>query len=590
MNKLGESSIRFILKNSLAIIIIFILLTLGALALLPRIKMDNSVDAFFDKKSKTYQDFQAWKKQFGSDEVILVAFSDADIFTPENLKLIERLTKKFEQVQYVDKVTSLSNVNDIIGAENNFIVQRLIEKIPTEPKELASLKQQALANPLYQKNLISADAKTTAIIIQLEHRPGASDIYKREVFTAINQILKNEFPPGRKYYLSGTTTIEYYYANYMQEDLKKFLPLILGLVFVVLVVSFQGIVGFLLPFLVIVLSLIWTMAFLYLCGYSINNVTTVIPPIMLSITLLEAVHFVWELIEKKKPNASLEEQNATIAETMRHLFIPCFLTNITTVIGFFALLITNVAPIKQMGWVAGIGVFFSFIITFMLLPALIKQFNLLNYLAAKQTHHLLREKMDQGLLALTKFSEKYKISILIVTALVIVVAVWATCRIKTETSVIEYFKKTGPVYQATTFIENHLCGIHMLNISLKEERVDYFKDPQALQKIEKLCAFLKTLPEVDKISSILDYLKEINKSFHNEDPAFYNIPASHNLIAQYVLLYGGTELDDFVNTKWNWTTLRIRLKEHSTVKLKKIIQRINGYLEKNFAPRIKPKA
>jgi predicted RND superfamily exporter protein len=582
MKKIGDRLIDFTLKHSLAIISAFFLLTLGALTLIPRIKMDNSVDAFFNKKSASYQDFQAWKKQFGSDEVIIVAFSDQDIFTSLNLQLISRLTKKFEQVQYVDKVTSLANVNDIEGLENDFIIQPLVEKIPTGPKELAALKKQALENPLYQKNLISVDATTTAIIIELEHRPQASDIYKKEVFTNINQILKDEFPPNKKYYLSGTTTIEYYYAKYMQDDLKKFMPLILGVVFIVLVLSFRSIVGFILPFLVVILSLIWTMAFLYLCRYSINNVTTIIPPIMLSIALLEAIHFIWELIERNKAGEALQGPDAALAATMRHLFVPCFLTNVTTVIGFFALLVTSVPPIRQLGWVAGIGVFFSLIITFGLLPALIKQFGLLKYLAGKETGYSLRKATDKALLSLTKFSEKYKIHVLAATAVVIALAVWATFHIKTETSVLEYFKKSGPVYLATTYIEKHLSGIHTLNVSLKEKQDDYFKDPSALTKIQQLCTFLNNLPEVDKVSSILDYLKEINKSFHNEEARFYKIPDSRRLVAQYALLYGGTELDDFVNSKWNWTTVRVRLNEHSTVKLKETIRKINAYLAQNF--------
>jgi predicted RND superfamily exporter protein len=171
------------------------------------------------------------------------------------------------------------------------------------------------------------------------------------------------------------------------------------------------------------------------------------------------------------------------------------------------------------------------------------------------------------------------------TALIIAAAVWATSRIKTETSVLEYFKKSGPVYQATAFIEKNLSGIHILNVSLKENRMDYFKNPRQLQRIDKLCAFLKNIPEVDKVSSVVDYLKEINKSFHNEDTGFYKIPESRRLVAQYALLYGGTELDDFVNSKWNWTTVRVRLKEHSTVKLKNIIRGIDDYLAQNFGSR-----
>lgn len=589
MKNLGDKLIRFILKNSFWITLVTFLITLGALYCLPRIKLDNSVDVFFNKKSKDYIDFQNWREQFGSDNIIIVAFKDEDIFTPGNLNLISRLTDKFERLQYVDEVTSLTNINDIIGSENDFIVKPMVEEIPATQEELQKLKQRALENPLYLKNVISPDGKTTAIIVELENRPQANDVYKKEVITHVKNILKEEFPKDKKYYLAGPTTVQHYYADYMQRDFKTFLPLILFIVFVVLILTLRGVAGVLLPLSVVLLSLIWTMAFLYLCGYSINNVTTVIPPIMISIALLESLHFVWELIEGRGENYSPSDAEEIIAKTMRHLFIPCLLTNVTTVIGFFALLITVVPPIRQMGWVSGIGVFLSFIITFTFLPALIKQFGLLNYLSAKQIHTGVKEKLDRLLLAFTDFSDKYKIPVLVVTGIVVIISVWATGKIKTETSMIEYFKKSEPIYKATIFIEQNLSGVHLLNISLKTDRLDYFKEPRALMRIEKLYGFLNGIPEVNKITSVIDYLKEINKSFHNEDENFYKIPDSQKLIAQYLLLYDAADLKNFVDSEWSWVTVRVRLKEHSTAKLKNVIAEIDDYLKQNFPVPIEAK-
>jgi predicted RND superfamily exporter protein len=352
MKKLGNKVIEVILKYSLAVIIVTSVITAGALYLLPKIKFDNSVDAFFDKKSKSYINFQAWKEQFGSDDVVIVSFSVPNAFSVRRLEAISHITGLLEQLPYVKKVSSITNVNDIVGADQDFIVRPLVETIPTDPTELAALRERALANPLYLKNVISADGKTVAFIIELEQRTTGGDAYKKETIQDVKRIFDENLPKDKKYYLSGPTAIEYFYASYMQEDFRKFLPIILVIIVAILIFSFRGVIGVLLPMLVVALSLIWTMALLYLCGYSINNVTTVIPPIMLSITLLEAIHFVWELIQRKgKEKLSPQQAEQLIGETIRHLFVPCFLTNVTTVIGFFSLLVTNVPPIRQLGWI-----------------------------------------------------------------------------------------------------------------------------------------------------------------------------------------------------------------------------------------------
>ena len=38
---------------------------------------------------------------------------------------------------------------------------------------------------------------------------------------------------------------------------------------------------------------------------------------------------------------------------------------------------------------------------------------------------------------------------------------------------------------------------------------------------------------VRKTYSIVDFLKDINKTFHDDDPAFHVIPESRELVAQY---------------------------------------------------------
>ena len=597
VKRLGNKIISFILKRPLFVIILGLAVILGALSFLPKIKIDNSVDVFFDKTSKSYIDFEAWKEQFGSDQVVIVVFRDKDIFTEENLKLISGLTRKFESLKYVDEVTSLANVNDIAGYENDFVVRRLVSAIPSSQAELEALKKQALANPLYVNNLISRDGRVAAILVELEHRPQSGDVYKKEVIENIQEILKKEFPKDKKYYLSGFTAIEFFYASYMQDDLKTFLPFVFLIIIAILFFTFRSIAGFLLPLVAILSSLILTMLFLYLCGFSINNITTIIPPIMLAIAMADSIHLVVESLQKKKAGReALADKDSFLFGILRHLSFPCFLTTFTTAVGFLSLTVSRIPPVRELGLTVGVGVFFAFIITFTFLPALIKKFNLLqntdSYRLKETDEHRLKSpgrKMDRFLTGIGRFNEKFRFFILGFTAVLIIFSLWGLSKIKAETSVLEYFKKGSPIHKSTTFIEENLSGVHFLNASFKAEAVDYFKEPEVLRKIEEFQTYLQNIPEVDKTTSVVDYIKEINKSFHNEDDDFYKIPLSKKMIAQYLLIYGADDLNNFVDSNWQWSSVRIRLKEHSTYRLKRVIVKINDYLEENFKENVKAK-
>ncbi|MFC1753798.1 RND family transporter [Thermoproteota archaeon] len=576
----------FVLKNSLLIVCITTFLTLGSIFfVLPKLEFDNSVDVFFDKNSRSYLDFQEWKDQFGSDQVIIVAFSDEDIFTENNLALVDELTGKFEMLPYVDNVRSITNVNDIIGFENDFIVESFVAEIPSDKKGLASLRKRALENPLYRKDLISQDAKTTALIVELEKKGQSQDLYKKETIEEIANILKQVMPRDKKYHISGLATIEYFYAKYMQDDFKNFIPFIVIVILAILFLSFRRIEVVFLPLLTILVSLVWTMAFLVTCGLSINNVTTIIPPIMLAIAVADSIHFVGGCIKYNSKNKDVsKDQSQTIKDTIGNIFVPCLLTTLTTAVGFFSLTVSKVQPVRELGFVVGVGVFFAFIVTFVFLPAIIKQFNILSILKNKAEDDTKKtiKRIDQCLARIGEFSANYHSRILLVTCIIAIISIVGLFLLKTETSVLEYFKKESPVYSDTTYIEKRLSGVHFLNISLRTGERDYFREPDILRRVEDLQKFLDGLPEVDKTTSVVDYIKEINKSFHNEDSEFYRIPNSRKLVSQYLLLYGANDLDDFVNMQWNWTTIRVRLNEHTTTGLRVVLERIEDYLDKNF--------
>jgi hypothetical protein len=220
--------IRVILRHPVAVIVAAGLLFIAAAAVLPNLHIDNSVDVFFNKDGERFIHFQEWKRQFGTDEVIMVAIRADDIFTPENLALIDDLTRSFESLAHVDQVTSLTNVNTTIGQDQDFIIEYLVEEIPQDAASLAALKQKAVCDPLYVKNVVSPDGTVAAVLIELaeDQGGGREGEYKKEVILGVMEILKARVPQEVAYHISGLTAIEYFYAAYMQEDFKAFMPLL----------------------------------------------------------------------------------------------------------------------------------------------------------------------------------------------------------------------------------------------------------------------------------------------------------------------------------------------------------------------------
>ncbi|MCQ9207634.1 MAG: MMPL family transporter, partial [Omnitrophica bacterium] len=457
--------------------------------------------------------------------------------------------------------------------ENDFIIRPLIEDIPESKQELFNLKNRALSNPLYLKNLISVDGKTTGIILELEDLEEEKGARKKKVMQNVQKIAKQEFQRGRPCYISGPTPMEVYYFSYLQRDLKHFIPLCFLIITVIVLFSFRNTAGLILSLAVIIVSLVWTMFFLYSCGFLINSITSIVPIIILGLALAGSIHIITKCLERKRG----------LEEIIEELALPCLFTSLTTAAGFFSLTVSEVAPVRELGLVAGVGVLIAFIITFTLIPAFAKQFKLFSPSRADSRENV----FDKFMIKLGNFNEKYKARILIVTAIFIGLSFFGISKIKVDTSMLEFFKKTSPFYRSTSFVEKNLSGTHFLEISLKGERLDYFKEPEALGNVEKLQDFLATLPEVDKTTSPVGYIKEINKSFHNENREFYRIPSSRKLISQYLLLYGSRDLYDFVDSRWQWLTVQVRLTEHNTSRLKRVINRIEGYLDKNFTSSVK---
>lgn len=539
----------------------------------------RSLDNVDDINLKNHPDaafYETIKKTFGNDEFFVIAFFHQDLFTPSVLRMIEDITMQLENLPEVREVQSLANADYIYGAKEYFEVRPFLEVIPADPDSLQKLKQQALENDLYLGNLINAQGDTTAIVLfPHEHDPKKDGSFRKRLLEKTQNILNNYTALVKKFHLSGWTVTNLTLSQYMQTDVAVFIPLTYFFITMTVWIVFRNIRMTIIALIHISACTAATMGLFPVLGITLNTVTTIIPPLIMALALSDAVH-IFSHIEQ---DVLIKHKNQKIAlqYILQRIIGPSFLCSLTTAIGFISLATSEIEPIRDFAFAASAGMVFKFLLAFTLIPSLILFCDPRKIYSIQNKGQTLRSYIQN----VSNFVHKYPRTISITSLTLILGALCAGTSIKVETNLLENFKKNSVIRQDLDFVTASLSGVATLDISLKATHIDAFRNPENLFLIENLQNYTERIHGVDRTISFIDFLKDMNMSFHDENRQYYKIPENKNLIAQYLLLYDANDLNDFITTDYDHARIQVRLSEHASSGQTRIIDELQSFIDKH---------
>ena len=158
-----------------------------------------------------------------------------------------------------------------------------------------------------------------------------------------------------------------------------------------------------------------------------------------------------------------------------------------------------------------LGLLVSFLITFLLLPALLNIFSSENEINLKDTEKSFITSI------LGSIAKKFKFTIFLVTGLIIVASFFGILKLEVENSFINYFDKKTEIYKGMKKIDEDLGGTTPLNIIIKfpvkkinEETDDEFSEwEEDSEKDENKAKYWFTRDKMDKILKVHDYLDSL---------------------------------------------------------------------------------
>jgi predicted RND superfamily exporter protein len=562
-------------RRPLLCLVISLMLALPFLLQLPFVQTVDNVDYFTIEDDPDVAFYKTIKDTFGDDEFFVIAFSSPELFTPPLLRMIATITKELEAIPEVGEVQSIANVDYIHGSEEYFEVRPFLEHIPDDKAGSDLLRRQALDNPLYVGNLVSADGNTTAMVVFPKAHGAEDGSFRKRLLEQTKAVLHKHRDVVDQFHLAGWTMTNFSLSQFMKSDVATFIPLTYLFITVTIWLTFRNLRLTLLALANISICTGATMGLFPLLGITLNNVTTVVPPLVMALALTDTVHIFSHL--DKSLLAQSQSPAVALQTVLKRVLIPSFLTSLTTAVGFISLVLSDIPPIKEFGYVASIGMVFEFIFSFMLLPPLL--------LLCNPAKIFIHDSNGQGfnafLSGLSNFVHSFPRRITAVTALLLLGALWAASTIKVETNLLEYFKPSSELRQELEYVESRLSGVGTVDISLKAQERDAFRDPKNLAVVERVQSLAETLTGVDRTISFVDFLKDMNMSFHDENQDFYIIPDSRELVSQYLLLYDSGDMDDFITTEYDHARILIRISEHNSAGQDRIITALRSFIDQN---------
>jgi predicted RND superfamily exporter protein len=584
-------------------ITIFITLLIGALLAsgVIRLQVSNNYRVFFSEKNPDLIAFEQFEGTYAKNDNFLFVLKPAGgkVFDQRIIDAVEQLTKKAWSIPFATRVDSVTNFQYSWADGDDLTVEDLIRNgASLSSEELDSRRDIALAEPLLRGQLISLDADTTGVNVILQY-PEKTLTEVPTATAAARQLaaeIEQEYP-GVEVVVSGISALNNAFAESTVRDGITLFPAM----FVVLVIATWLIVRSvsvtLTKIVVITMSTAVAMGYAGFAGIPISPFSGSAPVIILTLAIADSIHVMSSMITLMREG---KDKLTALKESIRINFLPVTITSVSTIVGFLALNFSDAPPFHHLGNMASVGIAAAWFYSLTFLPAAISICPCRIRIASGQPRGL-QQFVERVVAFVTAHYKIMSICCLVFTvglALVIptidlndqwvkyVGLALVIPTIDLNDQWVKYFDERFEFRQDAEFAINNLTGLYPVEFSVRSGEAGAISNPSYLEKLEELTEWLRKQPEVVHVYSYADIIKRLNKNMHEDDPAWYRIPDSRELAAQYLLLYElslpyGLDLNDRINIDKSATRVTATLDDIPTRQTRAFITRAKEWFSAN---------
>lgn len=595
---------RWIMRHRVAVLVITGLCILQAPLSYHRLFHDNSNESYFLEHDPNLLAFRRLVDRFGDPDYLLVGVEtpagEQDVFNAGTIAMIDQITRFLEDHRHVTQVRSLSKyqyTHDDGGLLSTDDLFEDIDELADDPAALARARDIMAGEQLPKGLLITSDLKNTQIIARTVYHPGENR-HKVEVTQELLAFIDQQGyrEKGYRLHLSGVPVIGERFETLTQSDMAWINPVMTVVMVVILVVIFRSLFATLVPMLAIGVTMLVITGIQGWLRFPFTAVNSALLPTIIILCIGACVHVLVEFYQFRSAGESPQE---SATHTISDLFFPVFFTCLTTAIGFLALAVTELKPVREFALLAALAPLIIFVVVMSALPAILSYVPWLPGNQRQQSEGgedqsmesiLTRQQANTPTYWLTHkipgFIQRRQLIIVTLGVMVTVFSLYSVTKLHVDANIVNYFKKDSWMNQDLFYFNQTFKGISNLEVIIDSGEEGGVKNPQLLQRADELQHWLMAFDQTGKPTSILDFYKQINQSLHADDPAWFRLPDSRELAAQLLLLYDNTgpneDLTDLKDFDERFLRLRIPVLNMDETDTTRLIDRLQEGVAKQF--------
>ncbi|KAA1173322.1 RND family transporter [Marinobacter salinexigens] len=577
MRRLSAFYDRLILPHPLIVLVVFGLLLAVSALKFGQFRLDASAESLVLENDRSLEEYRQVNRRFTtSDDFLVVTYTPEDeLFTEAGLSQLRRLRDELQALDAVGSTNSILNVPLLHSPDLTLdTVDSEIKTLDGNDVSPETARAALLDNPLYPNLLISEDAKTTAIQVNLPTPERYFDLLRkrdtlrdkatsgsateaeladleqaREEFIRYTATLGKErdatirevrdilqrYRNNAEIHLGGVPMIVADMIRFIENDLSTFGFGVLAFLLITLAIIFRQWRWVLVPLLCCGFTVWLMVGLLGWAKWPVTVISSNFISLLLIMTLSLTIHLIvrYREFQHDEPEA---KPGTILRQTVMAMIKPCFYMAITTIVAFGSLTFSGIRPVIDFGWMMTLGLTVAFLITFVIFPAL------LALLPPPRDRKVASDKVPftDGFARFTEQHGKVVLSGSVVIAALCAVGI---NKLTVENSFIDYFKSSTEIHQGMITIDDRLGGTTPLDVVITDDKppesagiesdpfassCDPFLDEcdgeeeyrdtwytyQKMRKLEEVHQYLDSLPETGKVLSInttLDILARINQ-------------------------------------------------------------------------------
>ncbi len=492
---------RIVLQHPALVILVVLALAIAMAFGLPNLKLDASADSLTLEHDSDLDYFREVNQRYGNSDFLVVTYTpkSKDLFSDESLANLDALQKDLASVKGV------VNVNSMVTVPLLYSPKVTVEELQDEQRTLltpgvdrAAAKLEFLNSPVYRKLILSPDGQTTAVLASVRsdsryvelvrHRDGlrlkrdteglnlAEEVELQQVTrefldyrterAEIERVrvvevrrLMDKYRDKAEVFLGGPSMITADMIDFIRSDLQLFGIGIVLFIILTLVVIFRQLRWVVLPLTVCVLTLVMMLGWLSWIDWRLTVISSNFVALLLITTLALTIHLVVRYRELLLSDRTLG-QRELVRQTVISMARPCLYTVLTTVVAFISLVVSDIRPVIDFGWMMTIGLSLALLLAFVVIPA-----GMILWGKGNSTGKV--DNSAQLTAVFSRFTERHGNLILMFAVVLGGIASYGISQLKVENRFIDYFKPHTEIYQGLSVIDAKLGGTTPLDIILE---------------------------------------------------------------------------------------------------------------------------